>query len=277
VYLFVWVITFDLSGLGDPDSSYATAGLALRIIWTHKPHHYVKVGTPSGGETIIHSAFYLKWLSRLYNRNHYTFCILPEVIISLIQSKPLYFLHFNWSGFLACRLETIIHSAFYLKWLCRLYNRNHYTFRILTEVVFSLVDLKPLYILHFTWSGYLAYTIETITHSAFYLKWLSRLYNRNHYTFCILPEVVISLMQSKPLYILHFNWSGFLACRLETIIHSAFYLKWLSRLYNRNNYTFCILPEVVFSLVDLKPLYILHFTWSGYLSYTIETIIQSAF
>ena len=30
--LFVWVITFDLSGLGDPASSYATAGLALRII-----------------------------------------------------------------------------------------------------------------------------------------------------------------------------------------------------------------------------------------------------
>ena len=32
VSLFVWVITFDLSGLGDPASSYATAGLALRII-----------------------------------------------------------------------------------------------------------------------------------------------------------------------------------------------------------------------------------------------------
>ena len=31
VSLFVWVITFDLSGLGDPASSYATAGLALRI------------------------------------------------------------------------------------------------------------------------------------------------------------------------------------------------------------------------------------------------------
>ena len=30
--LFVWVITFDLSGLGDPVSRYATAGLALRII-----------------------------------------------------------------------------------------------------------------------------------------------------------------------------------------------------------------------------------------------------
>jgi hypothetical protein len=32
VSLFVWIITFDLSGMGDPTSSYATAGTALRII-----------------------------------------------------------------------------------------------------------------------------------------------------------------------------------------------------------------------------------------------------
>jgi hypothetical protein len=30
--LFVWVITFDLSDMGDPASSYATAGIALRVI-----------------------------------------------------------------------------------------------------------------------------------------------------------------------------------------------------------------------------------------------------
>jgi len=29
--------------------AYATASIALRIMWPHKPHHYVKVGTPSGG------------------------------------------------------------------------------------------------------------------------------------------------------------------------------------------------------------------------------------
>jgi hypothetical protein len=40
VSLFVWVITFNLSGLCDPVSSYATAGLARRIIWPHKPQHY---------------------------------------------------------------------------------------------------------------------------------------------------------------------------------------------------------------------------------------------
>jgi hypothetical protein len=31
--LFVWIITFDLSGMGDATSSYATAGITLRIIW----------------------------------------------------------------------------------------------------------------------------------------------------------------------------------------------------------------------------------------------------
>jgi len=36
---FVWVITFDLCGLGDPTSSYATASIALRIIGPRKPHH----------------------------------------------------------------------------------------------------------------------------------------------------------------------------------------------------------------------------------------------
>jgi hypothetical protein len=32
VSLFVWIITFDLSGMGDPTSSYATTGIAFRII-----------------------------------------------------------------------------------------------------------------------------------------------------------------------------------------------------------------------------------------------------
>jgi hypothetical protein len=40
---FICVTTFDLSGKGDPISSYATARIALRIIWPHKPHHQVNV------------------------------------------------------------------------------------------------------------------------------------------------------------------------------------------------------------------------------------------
>jgi hypothetical protein len=36
--------------------AYATASIALGIMWPHKPHHYVKVGIPSGG-VVIGSAY----------------------------------------------------------------------------------------------------------------------------------------------------------------------------------------------------------------------------
>ena len=53
VSLFVWVNTFDLSGTWCHTSSVTTASTALRIIWPHKPHHYVKVGiTFRWGETL---------------------------------------------------------------------------------------------------------------------------------------------------------------------------------------------------------------------------------
>ena len=45
----VWVITFNLSGMGGPTSSYATASIALRIIWPCKPHHHTKIRILSGG------------------------------------------------------------------------------------------------------------------------------------------------------------------------------------------------------------------------------------
>jgi hypothetical protein len=49
VSLFVWVITFDLSGKWYHTNSVTTASTAIRIIWPHKHHHYVKVGIPSVG------------------------------------------------------------------------------------------------------------------------------------------------------------------------------------------------------------------------------------
>jgi hypothetical protein len=49
VSLLVWIIPFDLSGMSGPTSSYATAGIALRVIWPYEPHHHVKVEIPSGG------------------------------------------------------------------------------------------------------------------------------------------------------------------------------------------------------------------------------------
>jgi hypothetical protein len=47
VSLFVWLLPLDLSGLGAPTSSYATAGIALRVSGTLKPHHHDKMETPS--------------------------------------------------------------------------------------------------------------------------------------------------------------------------------------------------------------------------------------
>jgi hypothetical protein len=43
-----------MSGLGDPASSYATAGIALEIIGARKPHRHDKAETPPRGfHTII--------------------------------------------------------------------------------------------------------------------------------------------------------------------------------------------------------------------------------
>ena len=46
---FFWVITLDLSDMGDPSSSYAITSIALRVIWPHKPHHCAKIGITSLG------------------------------------------------------------------------------------------------------------------------------------------------------------------------------------------------------------------------------------
>jgi hypothetical protein len=47
VSLFVWLLPLDLSGMGDPTSSYASAVIALRVSGAIKPHHHDKVETPS--------------------------------------------------------------------------------------------------------------------------------------------------------------------------------------------------------------------------------------
>ena len=41
--VYIWLITFGLSGLVDPASSYATVGLVLRSIWPPKPRSYIKL------------------------------------------------------------------------------------------------------------------------------------------------------------------------------------------------------------------------------------------
>jgi hypothetical protein len=49
VSLFLWLPPLDLSGMGDPTSSYATASITLRVSGALKPHHHNKVETPSVG------------------------------------------------------------------------------------------------------------------------------------------------------------------------------------------------------------------------------------
>jgi hypothetical protein len=53
VSLFVWLLPLDLSGMDAPTSSYATAGIALRVSGALKPHHHDKVETQSVWENRI--------------------------------------------------------------------------------------------------------------------------------------------------------------------------------------------------------------------------------
>jgi hypothetical protein len=49
VSLFAWLLPLDLSGMGDPTSRYATAGIALRVSGALKTYHHDKVETQSVG------------------------------------------------------------------------------------------------------------------------------------------------------------------------------------------------------------------------------------
>jgi hypothetical protein len=53
VSLFDWLLPLDLSSLGGPTSSYATAGIALRVSGALKSHHHDKVGIASVGPELI--------------------------------------------------------------------------------------------------------------------------------------------------------------------------------------------------------------------------------
>jgi hypothetical protein len=53
ISLFVWLLPLDLTGMGGPTISYATAGIALRVSGAFKPHHHDKVEIPLVG--YIHS------------------------------------------------------------------------------------------------------------------------------------------------------------------------------------------------------------------------------
>jgi hypothetical protein len=59
IRLRLWLLPLDLSGMGDPTSSYAPAGIALRVSGALKPHHHDQVGTHRWGYLQL-SRFYLE-------------------------------------------------------------------------------------------------------------------------------------------------------------------------------------------------------------------------
>jgi hypothetical protein len=76
VFHLVWHLPFDLFGLGDPTSSYATADIALRDIGAHKPHHHEKVETHGGQRRILIQ----KWF-------HITIMVILQSEVYLIYTK----------------------------------------------------------------------------------------------------------------------------------------------------------------------------------------------
>jgi len=53
VSLFVWALPFDLSGMGGPTSSYATAGIALQVTESHEPPPPLQGGDTIGGDMVV--------------------------------------------------------------------------------------------------------------------------------------------------------------------------------------------------------------------------------
>jgi hypothetical protein len=71
VSLSVWNLTLDLSGLGDPASSYATAGIALEIIGARKPHRHDKAVTPRGGDRLSNLLNTSQFQNRILNSSYF--------------------------------------------------------------------------------------------------------------------------------------------------------------------------------------------------------------
>jgi hypothetical protein len=75
-------IIFDVFGMGDPTSRWAIAAIKLRIIWSHKPHHYDKLEITSGGlSTSTRSR------NSFVSRGKYTGCIHATVVTVMFRKK----------------------------------------------------------------------------------------------------------------------------------------------------------------------------------------------
>jgi len=92
VSLFVWVISFNMSGMGGLTSCYITASIGLWIIWSHKPQNYVKVEIPSVGSHKIQILFVFKSsvimnLNALYMLCIHMYCDLNNIFSTRLLCK----------------------------------------------------------------------------------------------------------------------------------------------------------------------------------------------
>jgi hypothetical protein len=114
VSLFVWIITFDLSSMGDPTSSYATAGIALRIIWPRKPHQY-NIGIRTGGgdkiycKRLLYTAPATFSEGTLFATGPWNLLLFFPLYLFFSQSSPTIFVQWrNWTvvDLAHCKLST---------------------------------------------------------------------------------------------------------------------------------------------------------------------------
>ena len=103
VSLFVSVVTFDLSGMEDLASSYATASMAVRVTWPSKPHHYVTVRIPSGNR-----------ICNIYYLSTTTMVTRTRLSITFIRTLPVLY------SVLSCRI-CLVSLAVHLLHPCQRY------------------------------------------------------------------------------------------------------------------------------------------------------------
>ena len=96
----------DLSGLGDPAGSKATAGVALRVTGTHKLLHHDKVWIPSGGGGCWRRMEKISWTDHVRNEEVLLRVKVERNILHEIRKRKA-----NWIGHILsrnCLLQRVI-------------------------------------------------------------------------------------------------------------------------------------------------------------------------
>ena len=100
VSLFVWRLPFNLSSKGGPTSSYATAGIALRVTGVLKPPHHDKVEAPMRRSKSINLKN-IYWLEKSCERGRRAAFMSPFFLVPLGVDPFLGTDSFRWNWFSA--------------------------------------------------------------------------------------------------------------------------------------------------------------------------------